>query len=397
MKKALLIALEFAPCRSAGVQRTLRFSEFLKDFNWQALVLTATENVYTRRDDTLIVSEHVKEHVVRAQCFDASKIFAVKGRYFQWMTLPDRYWPWYFQAVKKGSQCIEKQKPDVIWSTYPVLTAHLVAFRLQKKYKLPWVADFRDPLQCRYDSKATSFAWLKKWVEKKVIQQATKVVFTSDRATELYRKLYKDEPKEKFVTIENGYYNNGGGLSSLPDKNEKFKLLYSGSLYENGRDPQTLFQAISKLKQQGTLNKNNFILSFRPAKPSSFKRELSKLQITDLIEFLPSISFEKAQQEMSASSATVLIQDEIFCRQIPGKIYDYINAKKPILAISPKNTATTDLINQLPFGISAWTVNEITSAIEVLLNKNFEMGDIEQYSRKNRTKELADLFNQVLR
>ena len=391
-----MIALEFAPCRSAGVQRTLRFSEFLKGFNWQALVLTATENIYTRRDDTLQVSPEVEPYVVRAQCHDAATKYAIKGRYFQWMTLPDRYWPWYFDAVKKGAQMIEQEQPEVIWSTYPVLTAHWIARRLQKKYKLPWIADFRDPLQCRYDTQAQSFSWLKKWMEKRVVQSATKVVFTSDRAAQLYRDLYKNEPKEKFVTIENGYYLHEKIEQTKAVKQERFTLLYSGSLYANGRDPQPLFQAIAKLKQEKVINKDNFTLRFRPGKSSWFQKELAQLDIAELIEFLPSVSFDEAQQEMMSSSATLLIQDEIFCRQIPGKIYEYISAKKPILAISPKDSATADLIEKLPFGFSAWGVDNIAVAMKSLLSQEVGQVDIEQYSRQSKTKVLANILDNAV-
>ena len=145
MKKALMIALEFAPCRSAGVQRTLRFSEYMLAHNWQPLIITASENIYNRRDDTLKVLPEVARYVVKARCHDAAKKYSFKGRYFQWMTQPDRYWPWYFDAVKQASKVIEQENPDVIWSTYPILTAHWIARKLQKKYNIPWIADFRDP------------------------------------------------------------------------------------------------------------------------------------------------------------------------------------------------------------------------------------------------------------
>ena len=133
MNKILMVALDFAPCRSAGVQRTLRFSEYLRDLNWQANIITATENVYDRRDDTLRVRKEVADKVVKAKCLDVTKKYSVFGRYFEWMVLPDRFWPWYFDAVKQGSMVIEQDRPDVIWSTYPVLTAHLIAKKITTK------------------------------------------------------------------------------------------------------------------------------------------------------------------------------------------------------------------------------------------------------------------------
>ena len=364
--------------------------------SWQPLIVTASENIYHRRDDTLKVLPEVAQHVVKAYCHDAAKTYAIKGRYFQWMTLPDRYWPWYFDAVKQASKVIERENPDVIWSTYPVLTAHWIARKLQKKYDIPWVADFRDPLQCRYDQSAQRYAWLKKLMEKSVIKHADKIAFTSNRAVNLYRKLYPDEDPAKFITIENGYYLSGDLARITPVTRQRFQLLYSGSLYVNGRDPMQLFIALSQLKKQNFISQDNFILTFRPGKISTFQALLSELNISELVEFLPSTSFDGAVAEMKQASATVLIQDEIFHRQIPGKIYDYISVKRPILAITPKDSATADLIAGLTFGVSAWGIDEIATSLKSMLDNDIDCSaDVERYSRKVKTKELVDVFNNI--
>ncbi|WP_019028735.1 glycosyltransferase [Colwellia piezophila] len=397
MKNVLMVALELPPCRSAGVQRTLRFSEYLPRFSWQPHIISATDNIYERRDDTLTILPEVAKYVVKAKCADAAKKYAIKGRYFQWMTLPDRYWPWYFDAVKQASKVIDKEKPDVLWSTYPVLTAHWIARKLQKKYNIPWVADFRDPLQCRYDQSAQRYAWLKKWMERSIIKHADKVVFTSNRAAALYRELYPNQDPNKFITIENGYYLSEELSQSTPLKREKFQLLYSGSLYANGRDPKQLFLALALLKKQGVISPDNFILTFRPGKKDAFQTLLAELAISELVEFLPSTSFDGAVAEMQQSSATVLIQDDIFHRQIPGKIYDYISAKRPILAITPRNSATADLVVDLLFGTSVWGVNEIATGLKFMLENNIDCSaDIEQYSRKEKTQELVNIFNKII-
>ena len=398
-----MIALEFAPCRSAGVQRTLRFSEYLAKFGWQPYVVTASENIYDRRDETQRISVDVAKNITRAQCVDAGKKYAIKGRYFQWMTLPDRYWPWYFDAVKQASKLIENERPAVIWSTYPVLTAHLIARKLQQKYNIPWVADFRDPLQCRYDNSAQSYAWLKKWFEKRIIKNASKVIFTSERAANFYRDLYAEQPADKFITIENGFYT--ADISSERDcssdnnstNSSKFKLLYSGSLYANGRSPTSLFNALAVLKEKHLINRENFVLTFRPGNKESFSKILTTLNIDDLVEFLPSFSFAEAVAEMKNSSATVLIQDKIFHRQIPGKIYDYIYAGKPILALTPKDSATGDLIKKISFGFTADNEQEIVSTLQYLIENKIDCGeDVSQYSRQHKTEQLAQTFNSLI-
>ena len=398
MKKVLMIALELPPCRSAGVQRTLRFMEYLPSCGWQPLVVTATDNVYLNRDDNQMIPSSSAGHLVRAKCYDASKKLSFKGKYFHWMTLPDRYWPWYFDAIKKASTLIEKYQPDVIWSTYPVLSAHLIARKLHKKYNIPWVADYRDPLQCHYDASAKEYSIFKKMLEKSVINRASKVVLTTDSSVDLYRRIYSEQSEAKFSCIENGFYTEQPKVcdSKSIEKKTKFNLLYSGVLYPNGRDPKPLFMALASLKSQGKISADNFILNFRGTE-NNFDKEIASYDIEDLITFLPAVSFAEALQEMSRASTNILIQDEVFNRQIPGKIFDYISARRPVLALTPHNSATKTVIDKFNFGFSAYTVTEIEKMIIKLMTKDIDCNeDISKFSRQNKTAELAEIFDQLI-
>ncbi|MEW6994717.1 glycosyltransferase [Colwelliaceae bacterium MEBiC 14330] len=398
MKKVLMIALELPPCRSAGVQRTLRFMEYLPSFGWQPLVITATENIYLNRDDNQEIPASATGHLVRAKCFDASKKLSFRGKYFHWMTLPDRYWPWYFDAIKQASQLIEKYQPDVIWSTYPVLSAHMIARKLHKKYNIPWVADYRDPLQCHYDASAKQYSIVKKWLERSVIKRASNVVLTTDSSVDLYRRIYSAQSQAKFSCIENGFYSEQAKLYDVKSiaRKAKFNLLYSGVLYPNGRDPKPLFEALSSLKRQGNISADNFILNFRGTE-NNFNKEITKFGIADLINFLPAVSFAQALEEMSQASANILIQDEVFNRQIPGKIFDYISARRPVLALTPDNSATKTVIDKFSFGFAAYTIAEIEKMIVKLMTTDIDCSeDISQFSRQNKTAELAEVFDKLI-
>lgn len=401
MKKVLMIALELPPCRSAGVQRTLRFMENLPSFKWQPIAITATENVYKTHDYNQKIPCYLEQNIIRAKSVDASIKYSIRGKYFQWITIPDRYWPWYFDAVKQAVKSIEDNKPDIIWSTYPVLTAHLVANKVYKKYGIPWVADFRDPLQCHYDPLANAYAGVKKWLEKSIVSGASMVVLTSMRSVELYRELYPCEPPTKFVCIENGFQYESAiktepvSESLTQNSGRKFTLLYSGVLYSNGRDPSPLFFALSDLKRKGVLHAGNFILNFRASK-NRYTSLIKELNIEDVVAFLPAVSFEDALVEMQNADANVLIQDAIFNRQIPGKIFDYISVRKPILAICPEESATRDVVNKLGYAFGAKTEHEISSILKCMLSEEIKCDeDIERFSRKNKTKELASIFDRL--
>lgn len=395
MKKVLMIILDFPPCRSAGVQRSLRFAEFLPEFGWQPFIVTATDNIYDRKDEGLEVPPHLDGRVIKAQALDATKEYAIKGKYFNFMALPDRFWPWYFDAVKKASEIIEKENPDVIWSTYPVLTAHLIARKLSQKYNIPLVLDYRDPLQCHYDQQAQSFAWLKKWLERKVISSADKVVMTSKNAVDFYKDVFLKNDAGKFTCVENGFYQAVDSVKSSKSDNNKFTLLYSGAIYINGRDPRPLFNALAKLRSEGVISPENFILKFRATK-NFYADYITQLKINDLVIFLPAFSYQEAQDEMTIADANLLIQDDIFNRQVPGKLYEYISVRKPVLALTPKNSATHHVIEQFGYGYQAEGVEDIARQIIHLINNDIDCsGVIESFSRKAKTMALADVFNSV--
>lgn len=363
----LLIAFEMPPARSAGVQRPYRFAEYLLEMGWDPYILTATSDVYSRFDHYLQVPVALAERIYRAKASDISKKFAIAGRSPDILAVPDRFWPWYFPAVQLGNTLIREKNIQLLWSTYPVMTSHLIGRKLSLQHQLPWIADFRDPLQCHYNPAYQHFNGIQRYLERKVIQQASKVVTTCEAAAQLYRQIYPTLPSDKFNVIENGYVPSQLPAATRPDK---FTLLYSGALYGNGRDVSPLFQAISDLKQQRVISGLNFVLKFRgSAKAEKFASQLHRFGISELVEFLPAVPFAEAQAEMMGSSANLLIQDEIFNYQVPGKLYDYVQSAKPLLAICPPHSATADVCRRVPDCLRVWQSTEIKSALQHLISR----------------------------
>jgi len=396
-KVILMIALDFPPCQSAGVQRTLKFAEYLSTLGWQPIVLTVNENVHQRVDYEQLIPKSIK--VYRCHALDASRDLAIKGKYFGWSKVPDKWWSWALTAIPLGKKLIKKYQPAVIWSTYPISTAHYIAYKLQKRSRIPWVADYRDPLQCRYDSNVQQYSAVAKWIEKRTIENCYKAVFTTSRAAQLYHRLYPDELLKKFKVIENGFdeANFNSLTTDVQNTSHKFVLLHSGSVYENGRDPTALFAAIQQLKQNNVIDETNFILAFRGAvNNGQFDKKLAELGIRGLVEFRAMLPYKESLKEMMTINALVLIQDSLFENQIPGKAYEYIRTNKPILGITKKMGATGELLENAQGCVLAVSVDEIATAIKTLLNSSFtSREDVMKYSRYAKTQELALLLNQI--
>lgn len=392
----LMVALDFPPCQSAGVQRTLKFAEYLADLGWKVVVLTVNENVYTVTDKQLTIPENIQ--VYRCHSFDSARDFSVKGKYFAWSKVPDRWWSWAIKAIPLGKKLIEKYQPDIIWSTYPVSTAHFIAYKLQQFSKLPWIADYRDPLQCRYDNNVLKYSAVAKWIEKKTIQNCSKAVFTTQRAAQLYQRLYPDEKLAKFTVIENGFDEGNFKGINIVDKtiDSKYTLLHSGAVYENGRDPKYLFRAVSELQSEGVLTKDNFELIFRGATAGRYISQVQQLQIENLVHFEKNVPYKESLTEMAATSGLLLIQGQLFNNQIPGKAYEYIRCNKAILALTPKTGSTGMLLQRVNGTDIVESIDEIKKAIKKMLLKDVNTERTSAiFSRYTKTQQLDSLLRSL--
>ena len=147
MKRLLMIAYHFPPLAgSSGIQRTLRFVQHLPKFGWEPMVLSAHPRAYERTSDDLMADIPEGAIVRRAFALDTARHLSIAGRYIGAMARPDRWVSWKIGAVHEGMRLIRQFRPQAIWSTYPIATAHLIGAELQKRSGLPWIADFRDPM-----------------------------------------------------------------------------------------------------------------------------------------------------------------------------------------------------------------------------------------------------------
>ena len=168
MKNILMIAYHFPPIRvSSGIQRTLKFSRYLLDYGWKAQVLSVNSTAYIEVDNGQMDEIPDEVYVKRAFALDASRHLSIKGRYLGWMALPDRWISWCLGGGISGLFMMLKFKPKVIWSTYPIATAHLLGLMMHRLTDIPWIADFRDPINYEANSNKLINSF-NKWVKSKL-------------------------------------------------------------------------------------------------------------------------------------------------------------------------------------------------------------------------------------
>lgn len=349
-----MVALHFPPwSASTGHLRVLSFCRHLPGHDWEPVVLTAHARAYAASETPLQDEPLNALRVYRAFALDAREHLSVGGKYPSWLALPDRWSSWWFGAVWKGLALIRELKPVLIFSTYPVATAHLVGLTLSRLTGLPWVADFRDPMVDSRFVDNTFEVRTRRWIERRTVEHCARALFTTDGARGEFIERYPHVPKSRFSTIPNGYeeaaFNevewNVGPICSSNDA--PIRLVHSGSLYPDLRDPTALFRALGQLKQDGLLDAAHLRLIFRASGHESYIRNLALAEnADDIVRFEPAIPHRDALREMLTSDGLVLLQAAAANHQIPAKIYEYLRARRPIVALIDRAGDTADLLTR---------------------------------------------------
>ena len=412
-RKVLLIAYHFPPLAgSSGIQRTLRFVQHLPAFGWQPLVLSAQPRAYERTSADLEADVPAGTVVRRAFALDTARHLALHGRYIGAMARPDRWVSWKFDAVRQGLCMIREFKPDVIWSTYPIATAHLIGAELHRRSGIPWVADFRDPMaQDGYP--ADPQTWLQyQAIEKRALEHAALSVFTTPGAARIYRDRYP-ACASKVAVVENGFDEESfaAAEAARPEVASltpgAITLLHSGIVYPDERDPTQLMMALQRLRASGAIEPSRLRIRFRAAVHDELLKGLAReCGVDDMIETLPAVPYRDALHEMRCADGLLVMQASNCNEQIPGKLYEYLRAARPILCLSDPVGDTASLLRRA--GVDTIAPLDSVDAIAAILPRFVELvharraplptaSCVENASRRGRTRQLAEHFDRCLR
>lgn len=409
LKKILMIAYHFPPLAgSSGIQRTLRFVQHLPALGWQPLVLTTNSRAYERTSDDLLADVPAGTVVRRAFALNAARHLQIGGRYAGWMARPDRWTSWQFDGVRQGLRLIEEFKPDVIWSTYPIATAHVIAAKLHHKSGIPWIADFRDPMAQDNSPPDPITREIYRSIEADAAAHARYSVFTTPGAARMYQQRYP-EAADRMVVLENGYDEESfAAVAPQPASNaiepgkRPLIMLHSGIVYPSERDPTQLFEALGRLQKAGTLSPADLRIRFRASVHDDLLQSLAQAHgAQGFIELCPAIPYRAALAEMMTVDALLVMQASNCNAQIPAKIYEYLRAGKPILGLTDPDGDTAGVLRGAGLNDIARldSVDDIAKALLQFV-KNWRSGNIalpnaltvQQASRLGRAQSLAVLL-----
>lgn len=408
-----MIAYHYPPeGSSSGIQRTLKFTQCLPGKGWRPSVLTVHPRAYTisRADQMGDIPPRVE--VVRAFALDAARHLSLGGRYLAWTALPDRWTTWWPGGVVAGMRLIRKHRPSVIWSTYPIATAHLIGWALQRLSGLPWVADFRDSMTEDQYPPDERQRRMYRWIERKTIERCTKAVFTTPGALRMYAERYPEVPRHKFAVVANGYdeesFVSAEGLSPSEVRRTvegQIVLLHSGVLYPSERDPRCFYRALAALLRRGELATSGLRVMLRATGHDEHHRPLIQENgLEGVVILAPPLPYREALREMMEVNGLLVFQAANCNHQIPAKIYEYFRARRPILALTDPRGDTAAALREMGFG-SITPLDDEAKIRQGLLEFLQSIRErrayvateeaIRLHSRRARSEELARILDEV--
>lgn len=407
-RKVLLIAYHYPPCHEgSGHLRALSFSRHLSSFGWDPIVLTACENVYAQVNHAKSGEIPVEMPIKRTLAFDVRERLSIRYKYPGLLAIPDRWSSWWFSAVPAGLKLIRRYRPDVIWATQPIPTAFWIAHTLNRLTNIPWIADFRDPIEGATDGGPLGRS-ARRWLERKTLHGCRRAVFTASQTASFYRERYPDLPSSHFISIPNGYDESDFADLDypIPDRrNGRLHLVHSGTLYKRGRDPRPLFAAVAKLISHGELAREDLLITLRACYEDDYFRNLvAQMGLEGVVRVEPAVTHAESLRELCEADGLLVLQGSEFNGQIPAKIYGYLRTRRPILALLDESGDTAKFLRSA--GIDTIAPIDARDDIATRLLRFLaavrsgtapiaSKHEIARHERRARCRQLADLLDEV--
>lgn len=401
----LFILAYFPPYLSVGVWRNLALIKYFVEKNWKVTVVTLPDNLNWTKDYNLCAQVPSQVAVIRTLLWSPAnrfwretnnlhyetkpirkkekifspaanslKIIFYKG--IQNWFIPDLLITWFPTALLRVLKLFSTERFDLIYSSSPPETVHLIALILSKISRIPWISDFRDawttePNRPNYNKIRIKIESI---LESSVIKRSSRVITVSDGISGDLGRWLENEAKKKIIMISNGYdvedFINLPKVE-LPNSDEtKVKFLYTGTL-GGKRTGRRFFEAIRILIDKNPSFTDKFHVYFVGRISDEECGYAYHLGLEKQISFLGVFTHKQTLAYQVSADILVLIISEqstsTSSHVLTGKMFEYIGAKKPIFAIIPEGGVAAKLIEENNLG---WVVDpESPDSISIGLSK----------------------------
>jgi len=426
VKKALIICYYWPPAGGPGVQRWLKFVKYLREFNIEPIVYVPENPHYPIVDSSLIeeipegitiLKKPIYEPYALAGLFSKSQtqqissgiiknnskqsilqrlFLFIRGNLF----IPDaRKW-WVKPSVSYLMSYIKSNGIDLLITTGPPHSLHLIGRQLKRKTGLPWIADFRDPwttIGYHKKLKLTKRSSAKhKKLELEVLSSADHILVTSTTT----KKDFKEITNTPISCITNGF-DTIKKSGSVLDK--KFTLAHIGSLLED-RNPKILWQSLKELSDELPDFSKDLSIELTGKVSASIISDIESYRLTNNLSLPGYVTHNEAIQRQNSAQLLLLIEIDSYDTQaiIPGKLFEYMASGRPIIGIGPRESDVIEILKTTQSG-NYFTYIEKENLKNTIIEyyRAFKgsgisntTGDLTAYTRKELTRQLSEIIHQ---
>lgn len=427
-KKVLIITYYWPPSAGVGVQRWLKFSKYLPEFGWLPTVITPENPQFQVSDATLEVNpavivhqlpiwepfeifskisggkkkDKVKQGLVlegqKKSTFERAAIW-LRGNVF----LPDPRIFWKKTVISFLQKHLKSHSYDLLVTTGPPHSMHLIGLEAAEKFGFRWVADFRDPWS-RWDilpELNTSALAMKRHIswERQVLQTADAVLCTSRDQGEMFTQL----GAKHVEVITNGFdVDDMPDLISISPDKSTFTMAHIGLLNEL-RNPEHLWQALEEILRENELFAQKFRLQLGGIVGQAVTASLEKFpllkQKTEVQNYIP---HKEMLRMIAATHLLLIVQNKSASAPliIPAKLFEYLAVGRPILMIGPDDCHAAEILNQSNAGKAVSHENKKVMKefiMQIFEKSHFtKSAKVDLYQRRELTRQLTIFFNQIV-
>ena len=432
-RTAFFIAYHYPPIRSTGVERTAKFLRYLPEFGYRASLLTTSAfgdaaaasdlpevrllraweplKLYRRLFNSQVRSRRTASFVRTEPGIFRAPLTALR----RFALVPDGQLTWLPAALLRALRFLRRHPADILYSTYPPASAHLLALLLKQITGLPWVADFRDawtydPLDPVLEEMPYRLA-LEKRLEEAVVNAADTVIAATQVSAAYLREAYPQAAPGVQV-ITNGFEPEefpGVGSSPEPVQQEPLCIVHTGSFSHSHprRTPQPLFTALESLLDEDPAWAGRMRLLLVGHLSPQERTAGARLEQAGMVEMAGSRKREEALEFQRQAHILLLVDHprQWPASNVPAKFYEYLAMQRPILALSGPGM-TERLMRQLQAGYHAPIGDPQairTTLVEVyekfcqgLLHGGVDAKILRPFHRRALAEKLAHCFDDLL-
>ena len=358
MFKVLVIAYYFPPMGLSGVQRTLKFVKYLKNYNWEPTVITTGDVGYFAHDESLNNElNKAKVRVVRLAGRDPNSLLSKFGtiklpreifrktfnKLSQTFYLPDNKINWAKKAYAKTEELLKEETFDAVFVTGPPFSTFHVFSEIKKRYRISLIIDYRDLwYQSYFSFYPTPFhRSMHKKMEYNALKAADRIIVTNRQIKEKLINNYQFLTFNDVVIITHGFDpEDFEKATAIPKHNKRMILTYSG-IFMVYNTPEYFLRAFKQLSVEQPEIAKNIELHFVGFLRKENQRLVRKLNLQEFVYDHGYVDHQHAVSKIISSDVLwMMVGNRKNIEAIlPGKVYEYIGAKKPIIACVPDGAA----------------------------------------------------------